>query len=123
MGVEAGRDPYCARCGEYQVGYGFPWLDDPRDFMPDDECVTAEEWVRWAEDCHRAAAGLPVDGPRGCSAQKWGMGAYWDECQCGWPPSLEEAEAALPPEERAEYERCTRSVIEARRRAHVEVAL
>ncbi len=73
----------CDDCDEMQAMYGFPWVDDPFAFDPDDECVTPGEWVRWAEDCQRVVAGLPpLHLPRGCRASSYGIGTYRIACEC-----------------------------------------
>lgn len=73
-----GRPERCPTCDEFNILYGFGFVSDPRDFMPDEDCSTPEERQRWRDDCARVKAGRPAEHlPRGCQHSTYGLGTYW----------------------------------------------
>ena len=50
-----------------QCSYGFFLGGDPRDFTPDPESTTEEEYMRWKADCEAFARGEKGPTPTSCS--------------------------------------------------------
>jgi len=60
-------DLYSKRHPLVEITYG-PFIGgDPRNYLPDEECCTPDEWAAWAMACTEWDAGEGIDRGPGCS--------------------------------------------------------